>query len=120
MFRADEIVVEPVGFFARQCQHLLGTWRKIVHRVFVCHILLCFYLLGLSNAVPPGPAGFEIGRLTFLKCSRNMSERSKSRSSAESFSENCFCRCAGWVRMNNSSVNERSPPGNKPKSMPKR
>ena len=34
MLGADEIMVETVSFFARQRQHLLGTWRKIVHGFF--------------------------------------------------------------------------------------
>ena len=38
MFGADKIVVEPVGFFARQREDLLRPGREIVHRFFA-HIL---------------------------------------------------------------------------------
>ena len=34
MLGADEIVVEAVGFLARQRQHLLRARRKIVHGFF--------------------------------------------------------------------------------------
>src|SRR5260221_3226438 len=39
VFGADKIVVEPVGFLPGQRQHLLGAWRKIIHR-FVAHTYL--------------------------------------------------------------------------------
>ena len=61
-----------------------------------------------------------MGRLTGRKRSRTISARSKSRSSAESFSECCFCKWAGCVRMNNSSTSARSTPGNNPTSTPRR
>ena len=31
MLGSDVIVVESVGFLARERQHLLGTWSKIIH-----------------------------------------------------------------------------------------
>ena len=39
MFGADEIVIEPVGFLARQREHLLGARREIAHG-FVAHTSL--------------------------------------------------------------------------------
>src|SRR3989442_1350601 len=60
-----------------------------------------------------------LGKLR-LSRSRNMSARIKSRSSAESFSECCFCKCAGCVVMNSSSTNDRSMAGNISKSTPRR
>jgi len=77
-------------------------------------------LFGGSQFPVFGGVGFVTGRLTFLSRSRTMSERSKSRSSAESLSENCFCKCAGCVKMNNSSTSDRYAPGNNPMSTPSR
>src|SRR5580704_10492923 len=102
MLGADEIMIEPISFLPGQRQHLLGAWREVVHGFFT-HIQECSYLSGLSNLPPPFvPVVRAAGRFTFRKCSRTMSALSKSRSSAESFSECCFCKCAGCVRMNNS------------------
>ena len=50
---ADEIVVEPVGFLARQRQHLLRPRREIIHG-FVTHSLRgsrCFELPDLSSSL---------------------------------------------------------------------
>src|SRR5688500_13462284 len=33
MFRAHVVVVEAIGFFASQCQHLLCAWSEIIHHV---------------------------------------------------------------------------------------
>src|SRR5208282_2538333 len=45
VFGADHVVIEPVGFLARQCQHLLRARREIAH-AFFAHIaarkVLCF------------------------------------------------------------------------------
>src|SRR5215203_6347205 len=101
MFGADEVVVEAVGFFARQCQHLLGARGKVIHG-FIAHTSKCNHFSGLSNPPPDVPGGLAMGLLTCRNRSRTISARSKSRSSAESFSECCFCKCAGWVRMNSS------------------
>ena len=81
------------------------------------------YFTDLSNQLLAdcgGCGGREIGRLTGFNRSRTMSARSKSRSSADSFSACCFCKCAGCVMMNNSSTSDRSTPGNTPMSTPKR
>src|SRR5690348_3274214 len=119
MFGADEVVVEPVGFFARQREHLLSSRGEIIHGFFAHNYSLkCRYYYCLSNPLPGGGGGLEIGLLTGLSRSRTMSARSKSRSSAESFSECCFCRCAGWVKMNNSSTSALSTPENIPASTP--
>src|SRR5205085_1848044 len=126
MFGADKVVIEAVGLFARQREHLLCPWRKIIHG-FVAHnysskptlknaILLLFY--DFSKPAPGDPGGLARGRLTGLSRSRTMSARSKSRSSAESFSECCFCRCAGCVRMKSSSTRPLSTPGKRPTSTP--
>ena len=37
VFGADHIVIEPVGFLARQCQHLLRARREIAHAL-IAHI----------------------------------------------------------------------------------
>src|SRR5215468_5740188 len=42
VLRADEIVVEAVGFLSRQSEHLLRPWRKIVHG-FIAHTSQCNY-----------------------------------------------------------------------------
>src|SRR5438094_4045332 len=63
MFGADEIVVEPVGFLARQRENLLRSRREIVHG-FIAHNLrgsTCFGSPGLSSRVP---AVVPIRRLT--------------------------------------------------------
>ena len=31
MLSTDVVVVKPIGFLARKCQHLLRTWSKIIH-----------------------------------------------------------------------------------------
>ena len=36
MFRAEKVVVEPVGFLARQREHLLRARREIAHG-FIAH-----------------------------------------------------------------------------------
>jgi len=78
------------------------------------------YFSDLSNQLLADCDGREIGRLTGFNRSRTISARSKSRSSADSFSECCFCKCAGCVTKNNSSTNDLSTPGNTPKSTPNR
>src|SRR6266850_7130714 len=118
MFGADEVMVEAVRFFARQREHLLCARGKIVHG-FIAHNSKCSHFSGLSNP-PEVSGGLAIGRLTWRSLSRTISARSRSRSSAESFSECCFCRWAGWVKMNNSSAKARSTPGNRPTSTPNR
>ena len=55
---ADEVVVEPVGFLARQRQHLLGARREIVHGFFAHTCSNCYDLSGLSN---PAPAAGGLG-----------------------------------------------------------
>ncbi len=120
VFGADEVVVETVGFFPRQREHLLRARREIVHRFLIAHTSKCNYLAGLSNPPSGDAGGGTTGRLTTRNRSRTISARSKSRSSAESFSECCFCKWAGCVRMNNSSTRDRSTPGNDPKSTPRR
>ena len=37
VFGADEVVVETVGFFARQREHLLRARREIVHGFLIAH-----------------------------------------------------------------------------------
>src|SRR5947209_10607184 len=88
MLGAHEIVVEPIGFFAGKRENLLGAGCKIIHR-FVTHTSKCSYLSSLSNPGAGGTAGLEMGRLTGFKRSLTISARSKSRSSADSFSECC-------------------------------
>ena len=44
VFGADEIVVETVGFFARQREHLLRARGKIVHGFLIAHTSKCSYL----------------------------------------------------------------------------
>src|SRR6266851_4536225 len=121
MFSADKVVVESIGFLARQREHLLGSGRKVVHG-FIAHNYSskCYHYYCLSNPAPGGGGGLEIGRLTGLRRSRTISARSKSRSSAESFSECCFWRWAGCVKMNSSSTSARSTPENIPRSTPSR
>src|SRR6266702_1711574 len=121
MFGADKVVVESIGFLARQREHLLGSGRKVVHG-FIAHSYSskCYHYYCLSNPEPGGGGGLEIGRLTGLRRSRTISARSKSRSSAESFSECCFWRWAGCVKMNSSSTKDLSTPGNNPTSTPSR
>ena len=45
MFGAEEVVVEPVGFLARQREHLLRARREIAHG-FVAHIRFILLLIG--------------------------------------------------------------------------
>src|SRR5262249_25131123 len=117
---SNEIVVEAVGLFARQREHLLRPGCEIIHRFIAHNYLKLQHFHCLSNPAPGGSDSLAIGRLTGLSRSRTMSARSRSRSSAESFSECCFCRCAGWVRMKSSSTRARSTPGNNPTSTPNR
>src|SRR5256885_4420533 len=117
MLGPHKIVVEAVGLFASKRENLLGAGCKIIHR-FVTHTSKCNHFSSLSNPAAGGARGLATGRLTGFNRSRTMSARSKSRSSADSFSECCFCRCAGCVRMNNSSTKERSTPGKRPTSTP--
>ena len=50
MLRAEEIVVEPVGFLARQREHLLRARCKITHG-FITHTrLFCYELNDLSSS----------------------------------------------------------------------
>src|SRR5207249_136610 len=84
MFGADEIMVETVGFLAREREDLLRPWCEVVH-CFIAHTSKCNHFSCLSNP-GAGGGGLAIGRLTCLRRSRTMSARSKSRSSAESFS----------------------------------
>src|SRR5579859_1481454 len=121
VFGSDEVVVETVSFLTRQCEDLLGSGRKVVHGFFAHNYSLkCNHCHCLSNPAPGPGGGREIGRLTGLRRSRTMSARSKSRSSALSFSECCFCRWAGCVKMNNSSTKDLSTPGKRPTSTPRR
>src|ERR1051325_4609728 len=119
VFGADEIMVKTVGFLSCQGQHLLRTRSKIIH-CFFAHKSQCNHFSGLSNPAPMGGRGLAIGLLTGRSRSRTISARSKSRSSAESFSVCCFWRWAGCVKMNSSSNNARSTPGNKAISTPNR
>ena len=89
MFGADEIMVKTVGFLPRQREHLLRPRREIVH-CFFAHSLKCSYFSVSPAAAARGGSGLAIGRLTCRKRSRTISARSKSRSSAVSFSECCF------------------------------
>src|SRR2546426_1434137 len=120
MLGSDKIVVKAVRLLPRQREDLLGSRGEVVHGLFFAHNSKCNHLSCLSNPGACGGGGLAIGRLTCRKRSRTISARSKSRSSAESFSECCFCKWAGCVRMNNSSTNARSAPGNRPTSTPKR
>jgi hypothetical protein len=43
MLGAHKIVIKTVRLFARQCEHLLGAWRKIAHS-FVTHLISKFWL----------------------------------------------------------------------------
>ena len=47
---AHKIMIEAVGFLARQGQHLLRAGREIIHG-FVAHTLKCNYFSGLSTPV---------------------------------------------------------------------
>ena len=59
VFGADKVVVEAVGFLARQRQHLLGARREIVHGFFAhTHTSKCNYFAGLSNPAPAAPAAW--------------------------------------------------------------
>src|SRR6185369_10090017 len=116
MFGSDEIVIEAIGLFSGQSEHLLCARGKVVH--LVTHTSKCSHFSGLSTPPADDGGSLAIGLLTCLSRSRTISARSKSRSSAESFSECCFCRCAGWVKMNNSSTRALSTPGNIPTSTP--
>ena len=52
MLGAHKVVVETVRLFARQCQHLLGAWRKIAHS-FVTHFLGKFWLFSpVLSSIP--------------------------------------------------------------------
>src|SRR6266481_1546983 len=116
---ADKIMIEPVGFLARQSKNLLRTRSKIIH-CFIAHKSQCNHFSGLSNPAPVGGSCLAMGLLTCRSRSRTISARSKSRSSAESFSVCCFWRCACCVMINNSSTKALSTPGNNPISTPKR
>src|SRR6267142_1007798 len=116
---ADEIVVKTVGLLPREGKNLLRARGKIIH-CFIAHKSQCNHFSGLSNSAPEGGSGLAIGLLTCRSRSRTISARSKSRSSAESFSVCCFCRWANCVIINNSSTKARSTPGNNPISTPKR
>src|SRR5204863_9851804 len=73
-----EIMVEAVSLLARQRQHLLCPWRKIIHR-FIAHktTSTCYHYYCLSNPAAGGPEGLAMGRLTGFKRSRTMSARSR-------------------------------------------
>src|SRR5262245_20556060 len=116
---ADEIVIKTVGLLACQCEHLLRARGEIIG-CFIAHKSQCNHFSGLSNPAPEGGSALAIGLLTCRSRSRTISARSKSRSSAESFSVCCFWRWAGCVIINNSSTKARSTPGNNPISTPKR
>ncbi len=45
---ADEVMVEAIGFFPGEREHLLSARRKIVHWLF-SHTLQCSYFASLSN-----------------------------------------------------------------------
>jgi hypothetical protein len=104
MLRAEEIVVKPVGFLARQRQHLLCTRREIAHG-FVTHIR--FILLPIGRFVQccydrhfnreqslgryTGDAGLKSG---VRRCVSVMTEQSafqpaQSRCKTQAFCPNC-------------------------------
>src|ERR1043166_7550336 len=56
MLSADEIMVETVGFLAREGEHLLRTRGKIIH-CFFAHKSQCNHFSGLSNPAPAGGRG---------------------------------------------------------------
>ena len=125
MFGADKIVVEAVGFFARQRQHLLGAGRKIIHGFFAhtYYLSQCNHFIRFvqSAALPSCERLGEIGRLTGLQpLAHHIGTQQIAFLSRQLFSECCFCKCAGCVMINNSSTNDRSTPGNKPRSTPNR
>src|SRR6202012_296736 len=103
------IVVETVGLFTGQGQHLLGAGSEVVHDFFFS-----------PSSVLPRESAFILGSGTCLSFSRNRSERKPSRSSVLSFRSKSFCRCAGWVRINSSSIVARFSSGIRPRSTPSR
>ena len=61
MLGAEEIVVEPVGFLARQREHLLRARRKIAHG-FIAHT--CIIMLYICQVCPiPSPSRLLVWRL---------------------------------------------------------
>src|SRR5438105_264287 len=109
MLGADVIVIETVGLFASELENLLGAGREIIH----CSV-------GVGSEPLPAPfASLLISGLgnTFKRV-RIISARRWSRSSALSFCCEVFCKCAGCVSMNNSSMASRLSSGNAPRSTP--
>src|ERR1700692_1434224 len=74
------VMVETVGLFAGERQHLLGAWSKIIHH--------CVSAAGPSIWPPDNLFLFGLGKL--FNFSLTMSARRWSRSSAASF---CWERC---------------------------
>ena len=46
VFRAEKVMIQPVGFLARERQHLLRSWCEITHG-FIAHIVSILLRLGL-------------------------------------------------------------------------
>jgi hypothetical protein len=69
-----------------------AMFGKIGFSLFLVPLKMFAKIHALIFQFPALDDGFTSGRLTFFNLSRTMSARSKSRSSAESLSENCFCK----------------------------
>src|SRR6266481_384309 len=109
MLGTDIVVIEAVSLFASKLQDLLGARSKIVH----CSDD------AVLEPLPESAASLLISGLgSTFKRARIIWARRWSRSSAFSFCCDVFCRCAGWVSMNNSSIGSRFSSGNAPRSIP--
>src|ERR1700738_5336248 len=109
MLGPDVIMIEAIGFFSSESQDLLGPRGKIVH------------WFGGSGVVPFSDSFATLvisGLGNTRKRSRMIWARKWSRSSAFSFCCELFCKWAGWVSINNSSMGRRRSSGNAPRSMP--
>src|SRR2546423_5168415 len=109
MLGPDVIMIEAIGFFSSESQDLLGPRSEIIH------------WFG-GSGVDPFSDSFATLVISGLgntrKRSRMISARKWSRSSAFSFCCELFCKWAGCVSMNNSSIGNRRSSGNAPRSMP--
>src|SRR6516162_1584052 len=109
MLGADVIVIETISLFASKLENLLSAGSEIIH----CSV-------GVGSE--PSPASFTSllisGLGSTFKRVRIIWARRWSRSSAFNFCCDIFCRCAGCVSMNNSSIGNRLSSGKAPRSTP--